>query len=555
MQLKPFLLIAPLIGLAAGCVSRTAPDAIQSASPVTSTNAAATNAVGSAAILATTNEPAAAQVPGNRLVIQADKPAGTINRNIYGHFAEHLGRCIYEGIWVGTDSAIPNTRGIRNDVAEALRAMRIPVLRWPGGCFADEYHWKDGIGPREKRPAMINTHWGGVVENNHFGTHEFMDLCEQIGAEPYVCGNVGSGSVQEMMEWVEYMTSAADSPMANLRRQNGREQPWKLPYFGVGNESWGCGGNMTPDYYSDLYRRYNTFVKDYDRSNRVTRFACGANGGDTNWTEVVMRNVGRRMQGLSLHYYTVPRTWQRKGSATQFDEAEWHTTLRKALEMEDLITRHGRIMDKYDPQKRVGMIVDEWGTWYDVEPGTTPGFLYQQNSLRDALVAGITLNIFNQHCDRVKMANIAQTINVLQAMILTDKEKMILTPTYHVFEMYTVHHDAALLPSELKSDDYVSGSQKIPTVSASASRDKAGKINVTLCNLNPNAVAEVTCDLKGAKAQKLTGRVLTADAINAHNTFDQPQVVKTSAFSDFQTSDDGFTIKLPAKSVVVVTVE
>jgi alpha-N-arabinofuranosidase len=531
MNLKNLLSMAPLLFLAAGF-----------STPAQLTYVDATL-------------PAASAIKGNRLVIRADQGKDIINRNIYGHFAEHLGRCIYEGIWVGPDSPIPNTRGIRNDVADALRAMKIPVLRWPGGCFADEYHWKDGIGPREKRPSMINTHWGGVVENNHFGTHEFMDLCEQIGAEPYVCGNVGSGTVQEMMEWVEYMTSNADSPMANLRRQNGREQPWKLTYFGVGNESWGCGGNMTPDFYADLYRRYNTFVKNYDRNNPVTRFACGANGNDTNWTEVVMRDVGHRMQGLSLHYYTVPRTWQRKGSATQFDEGEWHTTLRKSLEMDDLVTRHGAIMDRYDPQKRIGMIVDEWGTWYDAEPGTNPGFLYQQNSLRDALVAGITLNIFNQHCDRVKMANIAQTVNVLQAMILTDKEKMLLTPTYHVFEMYTVHYDATLLPIDLTSADYISGSQTIQQVHASASRDKAGKIHVTLCNLNPNDTAEVTCELSGAKAQKLAGRVLTAPAINSHNTFDNPEVVKPAAFNDFKTTDNGFTVTLPAKSVMVLAVE
>jgi alpha-L-arabinofuranosidase len=491
----------------------------------------------------------------NLLVIHADQGKDTINRNIYGQFSEHLGRCVYEGMWVGPDSPIPNTRGIRNDVVAALKKIQVPVLRWPGGCFADEYHWKDGIGPREKRPSMINTHWGGVVENNGFGTHEFLDFCEQIGTEPYICGNVGSGSVQEMMEWVEYMTSDAQSPMANLRRQNGREQPWKIKYFGVGNESWGCGGNMTPDYYSDLYRRYNTFVKDYDRSNRLVRIAGGANAGDTNWTEVMMKNVGRRMNGLSLHYYTVPRTWSRKGSATRFDEADWHQTLRKALEIEDLVSRHGAIMDKYDPEKRIGMVVDEWGTWYDVEPGTNPGFLYQQNSLRDALVAGISLNIFNQHCDRVKMANIAQMVNVLQAMILTEKEKMILTPTYHVFEMYTVHQDAQLLPSQLQIAPYASGSNNIPTVNVSASRDKAGKIHVTLCNLNPNQSAEVACELQGANVGKLSGRVLTAPEMNACNTFDKPQVIQPAQFTAIRPTDQGFTTTLPAKSVVVLEIE
>jgi alpha-L-arabinofuranosidase len=509
-----------------------------------------------AALLVLTAQSAVAQsATTNSLFIRADQGKHTINRMIYGHFAEHLGRCIYEGIWVGENSSIPNTRGIRNDVVEALRKIKVPVLRWPGGCFADEYHWKDGIGPRENRPAMINTHWGGVVENNHFGTHEFMDLCEQLGTEPYISANVGSGTVQEMMEWVEYVTSDADSPMANLRRQNGRERPWKLRYFGVGNESWGCGGNMTPEYYADEYRRYNTFVKDYS-GNRVYRIACGANGGDYRWTEVLMERVGHRMNGLSLHHYTVPTgNWGKKGSATDFGEDQHHSTMRRALEMDNLIRRHSEIMDRRDAQKRIGLIVDEWGIWTDVEPGTNPGFLYQQNSLRDALVAGLTLNIFNRHCDRVYMANIAQTVNVLQAMILTDKEKMILTPTYHVFEMYTPHFDATLLPAELDSADYVLGDQRVPGLSVSASRDSAGVIHVTICNLNPTTPAELTAELRGAKAQTISGRVLTAESVQAHNTFDRPEIVKPAPFNNCRITEGGFAATLPPRSIVVLALK
>ena len=312
------------------------------------------------------------------------------------------------------------------------------MLRWPGGCFADEYHWRDGIGPYEDRPKTINTHWGGVVEDNSFGTHEFFHLCELLGADPYICGNVGSGTIQEMREWIEYITFDGPSSLAELRKANGREKPWKLPYFGVGNESWGCGGNMRPEYYADLYRRYSTYVRNFS-DNRIYKIACGASDFDFRWTEVLMREAGRFMDGLSLHYYTVPGDWSNKGSATEFDEREWFVTMKKTLVMDDLITRHSSIMDYYDPEKRVGLIVDEWGTWYDVEPGTNPGFLYQQNTLRDALVAGINLNIFNNHCDRVHMANLAQTVNVLQAMILTEGERMVLTPTYHVFYMYKVH--------------------------------------------------------------------------------------------------------------------
>jgi len=487
-----------------------------------------------------------------KLVVHVDQAKDTINRNIYGQFSEHLGHCIYEGLWVGEDSPIPNTRGLRNDVVAALKQIKVPVLRWPGGCFADEYHWKDGIGPRAQRPSMINTHWGGVTENNHFGTHEFFDLCEQVGCEPYICGNVGSGGVQEMQQWVEYITSGGISPMTDERKKNGREQPWKLRYFGVGNENWGCGGNMTPEFYADQFRRYATYVRNFG-DNRIFKIACGPNGGDYKWTETLMRQVGRQMNGLALHFYC--GTGLKSRSATLFDEGDWFFLLRNASHMEELVTRHSEIMDKYDPEKRIALVVDEWGAWHQVEPGTNPGFLYQQNTLRDALVAGVTLNIFNGHAARVRMANIAQMVNVLQSMVLTDKEKMVLTPTYHVFEMYTVHQDAKLLPTELQSADYASGADKIPAVSASASRDAAGRIHVTFCNLNPNAAAEVTCELQGAKTQKLSGRALTAPAINAHNTFEQPENVKPAEFTALKVTDTGFVATLPAKSVVVIEAE
>ncbi|MBS4200479.1 alpha-N-arabinofuranosidase [Bacillus sp. FJAT-49732] len=494
---------------------------------------------------------------GNNVIINADVEKATINKNIYGHFAEHLGRGIYEGIWVGEDSPISNTNGIRNDVLEALKNLNIPVLRWPGGCFADEYHWKDGIGPRENRKRMINTHWGGVVENNHFGTHEFMMLCEMLETEPYICGNVGSGTVQEMSEWVEYMTFDGESPMANLRRENGRDEPWKLKYFGVGNENWGCGGNMRPEYYADLYRRYQTYVRNYG-DNRIYKIAGGANVADYNWTEVLMKNAHWMMDGLSLHYYTIPgEFWTGKGSATDFPESEWFTTLKKALHMDTLITKHSTIMDKYDPTKRVGLIIDEWGTWYDPEPGTNPGFLYQQNTIRDALVAGIHFNIFHSHADRVQMANIAQTINVLQAMILTEGEKMLLTPTYHVFEMFKVHHDASLLSVESSFGKYELDGEVLPQVTVSASKDAEGKIHISLCNLDHQNQSDIEIDLRGIDISSATvsGRILTADKMNAHNTFEQPENVKPAEFTNVKKQEESLTVTLPPMSVVVLTVE
>lgn len=486
-----------------------------------------------------------------RLTVNADQGNTRINKNIYGHFSEHLGRCVYEGYWVGEDSSIPNTRGIRNDVVAALKKLNPPVLRWPGGCFADEYHWKDGVGPRENRPTMINTHWGGVTENNHFGTHEFLDLCEQLGADPYICGNVGSGTVQEMAQWIEYITFDGVSPMADWRRQNGRDKPWRLPFFGVGNESWGCGGHMRPEYYADLYRRYQTYVRNFS-GNRIYKIACGPNTNDYRWTHVLMREAGRFMDGLSLHYYTVPRDWHKKGSATEFDEDEWYVTLAKSFHMEELIQRHSAIMDSYDPDRRVGLIVDEWGTWYDPEPGTHPGFLYQQNTLRDALVAGIHLNIFNRHAHRVHMANIAQTINVLQAVILTDKEKMILTPTYHVFEMYKGHQDATLLPIHLQSEKLHVDGRQFPRLDASASRNQDGRITISLCHLHAHNELQIECALRGAEVQNVQARVLTAQAINAHNTFDDPDAVAPTAFEDVSLDNSVLKAVLPPKSVVTI---
>jgi len=494
----------------------------------------------------------------NQLTINADLGSQTISRHIYGQFAEHLGRCIYGGIYVGEDSPIPNTRGMRNDVVAALRQLNIPNLRWPGGCFADEYHWLDGIGPKADRPKMVNTHWGGVTEDNSFGTHEFFDLCDQLGCEPYICGNVGSGTVQEMQQWVEYITFDGVSPMADLRRENGRDKPWRIKYWGVGNENWGCGGNMRPEYYADVYRRFQTYVRNFG-DNKIFKIAGGANSFDYNWTEVLMANTrgghGKfLMDGLSLHYYSRGDTWPPRLAATGFAEEEWFNILHDARRMDELLQRHSTIMDQYDPEKDVGLIVDEWGTWYAVEPGTNPGFLFQQNTMRDALVAAIHFDIFNSHCDRVQMANIAQTVNVLQAMILTEEggDRMVLTPTYHVFEMYKVHQDATLLPLTLESKDYACGDAAMPAISATASRDSAGKIHISLSNADPNTDHIVTCTLRGIKVSQVNGRILTAAATDAHNTFDEPDLVQPTSFNGASLAGDRLTIQMPAKSVVTL---
>ncbi|MDR2129643.1 MAG: alpha-N-arabinofuranosidase [Odoribacteraceae bacterium] len=490
----------------------------------------------------------------NKLVIQVDQGQHQISKHIYGHFAEHLGHCIYGGFWVGENSPIPNTRGIRNDVVAALREIHIPNLRWPGGCFADEYHWMDGIGPRADRPKMVNTHWGGVVEDNSFGTHEFLDLCAQLDCEPYICGNVGSGSVEEMSKWVEYITFDGESPMAALRRANGREQPWKVRFWGVGNENWGCGGQMTPEYYADLYRRYAVYCRNYG-DNRLFKIAGGANSADYNWTEVLMQKAVGQMQGLSLHHYTVPNNWGNKGSATNFTEAEYFTTIEKTLFMNELLDRHSTIMDRHDPRKRVALVPDEWGAWYNVEPGTNPGFLFQQNTLRDAIIAGINLNIFNNHADRVRMANIAQAVNVLQSVLFTEGDKLVRTPTYWVFWLYKAHHDATLLPSALTSARCTREGRPLDALNASASRDANGKIHVTVVNIDPRAEQTLEIEPRGIAVKRVSGHALTAAAITDHNTFDAPDRVTTRPFNGARVSKGVVTVKLPPRSVVLLEME
>lgn len=487
----------------------------------------------------------------NHITVNADQGKYIINRDIYGQFTEHLGHCIYGGIWVGEDSPIPNTRGIRNDVVNALKKIKVPVIRWPGGCFADTYHWMDGIGPRDKRPKIVNVNWGNTTEDNSFGTDEFLDFCSQLGCEPYICGNVGSGTVQEMADWVNYVNFNGESPMSKLRSQNGHPGAYKVKYWGVGNESWGCGGNMRPEYYADLYRRFATFLHNYPGAP-LYRIASGPNTTDYNWTETLMKNISPGlMQGISLHYYSVI-DWGHKSSATEFNEGQYADIMDRALQMDPIIRRHSAIMDRYDPDKRVGLMVDEWGGWYDVEPGTNPAFLYQQNTMRDALLAATTLNIFNNHCDRVRMANIAQMVNVLQAMILTDGNKMIVTPTYYVYQMYVPHHDATMLPTAVQSQDYTYDHEKMPAINASSSVDSAGNIYITISNLDLHKSIEVPVEIRGASVSSVRGEVLDAAAIQAHNTFEDPNRVKPAAFNGFAVKQNTVLVKMPPMSVVAL---
>jgi alpha-L-arabinofuranosidase len=499
------------------------------------------------------------------LSIDLAKAGAKIDRNIFGQFAEHLGHGVYEGIWVGPDSSIPNTRGIRNDVVAALKALKVPNIRWPGGCFADEYHWRNGIGVADQRPVTLNPNWGGVTEPNTFGTHEFMDLIEQIGSEAYVSVNVGSGTPQEAAEWLEYLTTAQPTTLAKERAANGHPAPYKVPYLGIGNESWDCGGNMTPEYYLSQLKIYSRFVRNFNPAqqseHQMLKIAVGPGGGEprwTEWTDAIMKAwQGHQwswdINGLSLHSYTVVR-WPPSFASVGFGEIEYSQILQSTLDMEKLVSTHSAIMDKYDPQKKIALVVDEWGGWYAQLPGTTPGFLAQQNSVRDAILAALNLNTFARHADRVRMANIAQMINVLQAMILTDKEKMVLTPTYHVFKMYVPFQDATFVPVTFNAGTYTHGTTTLPRIDAIAAKDASGRLWLAITNLDPNEPADVDATVAGLSATSAAGETLTAAKVDSVNTFDAPNAVAPKPVSA-KVQNGTLSLRLDPKSVTVISVQ
>ncbi|AJP72508.1 alpha-N-arabinofuranosidase [Sphingomonas hengshuiensis] len=496
------------------------------------------------------------------MTIDAGKPGPKIDRNIFGQFAEHLGTGIYGGVWVGKDSPIPNVRGIRKDVVAALRAIRVPNVRWPGGCFADEYHWRHGIGPAEKRHNTINSNWGDSVEPNSFGTDEFFDFVDQIGSEAYVSVNVGSGTVQEAADWMAYMTADPTTTAGKERAANGHPAPYKVKYLGIGNEAWGCGGSMTPDHYVDTMKPFARFTRNFNPAQTgaetMQRIAVGPDGEDTGYTEAVMKaykghNWAWSIEGLSLHSYTTAG-WPPSYASENFDEGAYARLVKATYAMDGMITKHSAIMDKYDPEKKVPLVVDEWGVWLKPTAGTNPGFLQQQNSMRDAIIAAVNVNIFARHADRVRMTNIAQMINVLQAMILTDKDKMVLTPTYHVFKMYLPFQDATFVPATFDAGTYKEGDVTLPRIDAIAARDTGGKLWIAVTNLDPRNPAQVRASVAGVKLRSVSGQLLTAPRVDSVNSFAAPNAVAPKPYSA-KASGDGITLEVPAKSVLVVQVE
>jgi alpha-N-arabinofuranosidase len=495
--------------------------------------------------------------------VDVSKAGPKIDRNLFGQFAEHLGHGIYEGIWVGPDSKIPNTRGIRNDVVAALKAIKVPNIRWPGGCYADEYHWRKGVGAQ--RAVTLNPNWGGVIEPNTFGTNEYMDFLDQIGSEAYVSVNVGSGTPQEASEWLEYLTAPQPTTLAKERAANGHPGPYRIGYLGIGNESWDCGGNMTPDYYVSQMKIYSRFVRNFNpaqqEKNQMLKIAVGPGGGETrwtDWTEEIMKAYQHHtwswdINGLSMHSYTVVK-WPPSFASVGFGETEYSQILKSTLEMEDLVSKHSAIMNKYDPQKKVALVVDEWGGWYAPLPESNPGFLVQQNSLRDAVLAALNLNIFARHADRVRMANIAQMINVLQAMILTDQEKMAMTPTYYVYKLYVPFQDATLVPVVFDAGTYNHEGISLPRVDAIAAKDPAGRTWLAITNVDPDQAAEIEVSVTGGAAKSATGQTLTAPRVDSVNTFDAPNTVVPKPFSA-KPQGGKLALKLEPKSVTVFSIE
>ena len=504
-----------------------------------------------------------------KYVINYLEKESTINKDIYGNFAEHLGRCIYDGLWVGKDSPIPNINGVRKDIIDALKAIKLPVLRWPGGCFADRYHWMDGIGPLENRKKIINKTWGGTVESNHFGTNEFMNMCEEIGCDVYIAGNLGTGSIQEMADWIEYITGDKDSEMANLRRQNGREEPWSIKYFGIGNEVWGCGGQMTADYYANQYRQAYNFISEqgFMVENDIKFIASGPCSDDYEWTDAVSKNLTKQtycmsqiksnplMDGLAYHHYIFGGdSFFDIKEAYNFDDKQWYKMLKKTADTEELLVRHDTVMTKYDPEKKVGLMVDEWGTWYKTEPGTNPAFLFQQNTMLDAVLAGVYMNLFNKHSDRVKMATIAQTINVLQAVILTEGEKMILTPTYHVFDLYKEHMDATLLHSYIETQKVGVEDILVNKLFESSSMDKDGHVTSTIANTSLDANEALEISLFGKEVESVIAQVLKSADPHDYNTFEEPNKITLQELSS-SLKDGLIYIEIPAASVVRLSIK
>ena len=498
--------------------------------------------IGGAAIVAARSLRAAGPEMG--IEVQLDEPIGTVSPDLYGHFTEHIGGVIYDGIWVGEDSKIPNLGGIRQSLVDHLRRIRPSVVRWPGGCFADSYSWRDGIGPRTARPRRTNF-WINdsflqkapdarvKFDPNEFGTNEFMHFCRLIGAEPYLAANLRSNTARDFYQWVEYCNAPAGATtLSDERAAGGDQDPFAVRFWGVGNESWGCGGNFTPEEYAMEFRRFTAWVPSYGVP--LAFVGSGPNGGDVDWTRrffsaLLARDRGllRSLYGWAMHYYCGTTG---KGDAIHFTVGDWYELLAKALRMESLILEHWAAMAEYDPEHRVKLIVDEWGAWHHAGTEVDPSHLFGQTStMRDALIAGLTLDTFNRHADKVAMANVAQLINNLHSLFLAHQEHFIATPNFDVFEMYSAHHHGQSLRTLFNIPEIQNRPgepESVPALAGSASlRDK--RLVLSVVNTHASEARQAKISIRGGAPRSGTGRVLAADDIHAHNSFEQPDAVRS----------------------------
>ncbi|HYK89980.1 MAG TPA: alpha-L-arabinofuranosidase C-terminal domain-containing protein [Acidobacteriota bacterium] len=481
------------------------------------------------------------QTQEQRIRINADVGIGTIRPELHGHFAEHLGSCTYGGLWVGKDSRIPNIDGYRKQAVEYLRELGIPVLRWPGGCFADDYHWRDGIGPREKRPRTVNIHWGNYTEDNSFGTHEFVGLCRLIGAEPYFAGNVGSGTPEELRDWVEYCNFPSGSALSDERVRNGSREPFRISYWGIGNENWGCGGNMTPEEYAAQYRRFAGYVRGFGNT-RPFPIACGPNGNDTDWSRRFLDAMkGRRYpSGFAMHFYSGG-----KNVSTSFTIEAMQEQLSSFAKVEQAIKQQRALMDGYDPERRMGLLVDEWGVWDRMVPEEEKryGRLWQQITVRSAVAAALGLNVFHRQADKLIMCNIAQIVNVLHSMLLTYEDQCIRTPAYYAFELLKAHR--AKIAVHVENDDTT------PLGLSASASVKEKELVLSLVNPKHDTGTKVSCSLTGAAALSGKARILNDTDFNACNTFEYPdRIVPKDHAVEVEASR--IRVELPPMSIVTV---
>ncbi|MBI4877857.1 MAG: alpha-N-arabinofuranosidase [Acidobacteria bacterium] len=476
------------------------------------------------------------------VVVHPQVEIGKIRPELHGHFAEHLGSCVYGGLWVGKNSPVPNLNGHRKQAVDYLKALGIPVLRWPGGCFADDYHWRDGIGPLARRPKRVNIHWGNYTEDNSFGTHEFVELCRLIGAEPYFAGNVGSGTPRELRDWVEYCNYPAGSTLSDERAANGSPEPFRIRYWGVGNENWGCGGRMTPEEYATHYRRFAGYMRNFGTPPYLV--ACGPNSNDIRWTRGFMDSMQGRgyPHGFALHYYQNMRV-----EPTKFTADNAAAQLTKFADMEKAIVQQRALLDSYDPERRVGLLIDEWGVWDGMIPAEEKkyGRLWQQNTLRSAVGAALGLNVFHRHAGKLVMGNIAQTVNVLHAMLLAYEDKCIRTPSYYAFELAKPHRAKTAVRAE-------TGDSSPLGLSVSASRQD-NELVLTLINPRHDTPLKAACRLSSGRAASATARILHHENFNAANTFEQPDLVVPRPHAA-AAEGSRVTIDLPPMSIVTASV-